>query len=562
MTPDPKWYPLPAFPDLPALMISPCFGSSSYTLHLTDFANVWVESLDRKGIQYRSLKEDISIDLCDGDANQWKVFLSKLHAAFDSSSLDHDSTSLSISAGGTGEDGLILHVTCVLPEPLKPLKWPIKFTKCPPTGIASELVIPLIRAHHVRALEIQHLIARLKEKDAVITKLVDKLETNKIGLEHVFTSLSGKRKPSRAAAEDKVNGLAMFDESDWRSSLGATREPPQDLTSLIHAVFVETGLHCNVDTEITPSDQLNDWWTKLGSSSSIPIRPRTETPKEPYNSPPSDTRTNGQRDDDDFQVQATPPNLKTRRRKHDHSEPIVDTSDDDDNRAEGSSSYFTGSKEKPRSRLGAVGRKRGAGNENSPSQSSRTVPADDDETPSESDTEPVQPQPQPQRISRLGNIGKPRKPSPPATAISAPPLSADGNDETASGSDDENDGGRPEIDSPSPPPPPSERKKTGLGRIGGKPKSRATPEPSDAPGISSTSMESPKAPSSPAKPTGRKIGTIGKAPATDGKRLRSESPAKDAEPETEEQRTERRRAELAKQLERQATAPTKKKRKF
>ncbi|KAI2626093.1 XLF-domain-containing protein [Hypomontagnella submonticulosa] len=564
MAPGSKWYPLPEFPNTPALMISPCFGSTSYTLHLTDFANVWVESLDRKRIVHRSIEEDISIDLCDGDPNQWAVFLSKLHAAFDPSSLDYHSTSLGISAdssGRTADGGLVLYATCVLPKPLKPLKWPMHFTKCPPVGVASELVLPLIQAHHERTLEIHDLVERLKDKDAVITKLVDKLEANKIGLEHVFTSLSGKRRPTRAVAEDKINGLAMFDESDWRSSLRTTQELPQDLPSLIHEAFVETGLHCSVDAKITPSDELNDWWAKLGSRPSVPVRPRTETPQELHNSPPpSDTKATGQRDDEDFQAQIGIPNLQSRGGKHDY---IVDTTDDGDNTVEVSSIHPAPSREKARSRIGAVGGRRRVNDENSPSQSSRTVHADDDETPSESDAEPVQPRTQTQGIPRLGNIGKSKEPSPPAQASSPPHVSSHGDDETASDTDHEDSDRSPKTNFPSPPSVPTRREKGGLGRIGGKPKSRATPEPFDHSGTSVPGSESPKAPASPAKLTGRKIGTIGKAPTTDGKRQRSKSPANAAEPETEEQRSERRRAELAKELEHQASAPTKKKkRKF
>ncbi|KAI0843984.1 XLF-domain-containing protein [Daldinia vernicosa] len=504
-----KWHPLPTFPNLPALMISLQAASSSYTLHVTDLANVWVECLDRKGIILRSLQENTSIDLSDGDPNQWTVFFSKLDAAFDPTSPDHHTTSLSISAstaGTTSGGGLALHVTCVLPEPLKPLKWPVYLTKCPPIGLASELVLPLIQAHHVRTLEAQDLITRLKEKDAVITKLVDKLEANKVGLEYVFNSLSTKRKPSRAVFEEKVKGLAAFNESEWKSSVTANQELPRDLSSLIHEVFAETELRNSVNAEISPSSQLNDWWTKLGSSSTTAVKPRKEISRQSRETPPLETKTSRERDDDDFQVQATPPHLH---------------------------------------------------------QSSRIVPIDDDETPSESDTEPVLPEPQRRQNTRLGTIGKSREPSSPpvksSSPVPPPPPPKDG-DETASGSDSEDDAGPSKARSPSFVP--TERKGVGLGRIGGKPKTRVTPEPSEEPNVTSPGTRSPQTTTSPARPASRKIGTIGTRSDADSKRHRPFSPTTVPEPETEEQRTERRRAELAKELERKATAPTKKKRRF
>ncbi|KAI1404817.1 XLF-domain-containing protein [Hypoxylon fuscum] len=564
-----RWHPLPAFPHVPALMISPNLAASSYTLHVTDLANVWTESLDRKGILLRSLQENTSIDLSDGDPNQWAVFLSKLNAAFDSTSPDHHGTALSISASSpdkTYEASLVLHVTCVLPKPLKPLRWPIYLTKCPPAELASELVLPLIQAQHERNLEIEDLIVRLKEKDVVITKLVDKLEGMQTGLEHVFNSLSGKRKPSRALAEDKVKGLAAFDTSDWKSTMNLNKELPRDVPSLVHKVFTEVGLHCKVDREVGASSQLNDWWTKLDPSPTTAIRPQQETPKKPLDNPPRDT-TATEKEDDDFQVQATPPRLLARRQKEGHSQAADDSTDDDGSPVIVPDSHPTLSQEQSRARIGALGgRKTVVNKDNSASQSSRTILADD-ETASESEEEAVQPRSPKRPSTRIGTIGKARETTP-APAMSSPPAppppNTDDDDVTASGSGSDGDGHEPPKSRSSPSAPPAQRKKPGLGRIGGKPKARVTPEPSEDPKTTSPDIGNPKAAASPAKPAGRKIGTIGKKPDPEGKRQRSDSPAttQDIELETEEQRAERRRLEIAKDLERKAAVPTKKKRRF
>ncbi|KAI8962559.1 XLF-domain-containing protein [Daldinia sp. FL1419] len=554
-----KWHPLPSFPDLPVLLISLQCAASSYTIHVTDLANVWVESLDRKGIILRSLQENTSIDLSDGDPNQWTVFFSKLAAAFDPTSPDHHTTDLGISTstvGATSGGGLALHVTCVLPEPLKPLRWPVYLTKCPPISLASELVLPLIHANHIRTLEIQDLIAKLKEKDAVITKIVDKLEANKVGLEYVFNSLSTKRKPSRTAAEEKVKGLAPFVESDWESNFATNQEQPQDLPSLVHQVFAKTGLHSSVNAEVSPSSQLNDWWTKLGSSPTASIRPQKETTK-PRETPSPDNKKSAERDDDDFEVQVTPPRLLSNRRKYDYSRATGNVTDDEDSQAAIPDSHPAIANDKSRSRIGAIGGKNHS-KDNLTSQSSRTVPLDEDETPSESDTEAVLPEPQKRNNARLGSISRSKQPSSPPEKSSSPvplPLPKDG-DETVSGSESENDAG------PSPPPISAEKKKIGLGRIGGRSEARATPEPDEKSPVASSGIRSPKTAVSPARPASRKIGTIGTKSDADGKRHRPSSPVPAPEPETEEQRTERRRAELAKELERKAAAPTKKKRKF
>ncbi|KAI1479246.1 XLF-domain-containing protein [Daldinia eschscholtzii] len=558
-----KWHPSPIFPDLPPLMTSLRYASSSYTLYITDLTNMWVESLDRKGIILRSLQENTSIDLSDGDPNQWSIFFSKLDAAFDPTSPYHHATSLSISAstvGTTSKGGLALYVTCVLPEPLKPLKWPVYLTKCPPVGLASELVLPLVQAHHARTLEVRDLLTRLKEKDAVIQKLVNKLEANKIGLEYVFNSLSTKRKLSRATAEEKVKGLAPFNELEWRSSVTTSQEPHRDLPSLIHEVFTETELHSSSNADIPPSSQLNDWWTKLGSNPTTAIRPQKDSTKQLRETTPPDTKTTGERDDDDFQVQATPPHLQSVRRKYDYSKAAGDTTDDDDNLVNIPDSYPTVVLDKPRSLIGAINGKN-VSNNNPASQSSRTVLVDDDETLSESEAEPVLPVPRKRDSTRLGTIGKSREPSSPPVKPSSPvpPPPKDG-DETASGSDSEGDVESSKARSCSPVP--TEKKRVKLGNIRGKPKARVTPEPSEGPNVPLPPIRSPRTNTSSAMYTSQRIETIGTQHDVDGKRHQLSSPVAAPGPETEEQRTERRRAELARELERKAAAPTKKKRKF
>ncbi|KAL7620746.1 hypothetical protein AAE478_009744 [Parahypoxylon ruwenzoriense] len=549
----PKWRPLPEFSGLPALMISPRFASSSYTIHVTDLANVWVESLDRKGILLRSLQENTSIDLSDGDPDQWIVFLSKLDAALDSTSPDHHSTSLSLSAlqpDKTTESGLVLHVTCVLPRPLKPLRWPIYLAKCPPVSLASELVLPLIQAHYTRTLEMEDLVARLKEKDAVISKLVDKLSAMNTGLEHVFNSLSGKRRPSKEVAEEKVKGLAVFHESDWKSGVNTDRDLPRDVSSLISKVFENSGLRSAADQRIDASSQLNDWWTRLGPNLNTAIKPRQETPRKPKQASPQNTGTVGGGDDDDFQVLTSPPHLRSHGRKKGHSRAADDTAEEDDSPVEIPDSFPSSLQEKSRFKIGALGGIKEANKDNSPSQSSRTVPVDDDETASESDKEPVRPNP------RLGTIGKFKgSPSPSALTTSEPPRPVDDDDETASGSDVED----APLKAQSPSQPTVRQRKVGLGRIGGK--SRVTPEPHKELNARTVTVGSPKA-TSPLNPPGRKIGDIGGTSGADIKRQRLESPVKAVEPETEEQKAERRRAEIAKALERKTAAPTKKKRKF
>src|SRR4029434_7102932 len=98
--------------------------------------------------------------------DQIKRLLELLRAAFNGTDPEHPTTSLTLARHDDG-DSLVVNVTCVLPKPLKPFKWPMHLQKCTQSAIASELVLPMVQAHDARTREIGQLISLLREKDAV-----------------------------------------------------------------------------------------------------------------------------------------------------------------------------------------------------------------------------------------------------------------------------------------------------------------------------------------------------------------------------------------------------------
>ncbi|RYP67733.1 hypothetical protein DL771_007066 [Monosporascus sp. 5C6A] len=550
MTSHSKWRPLPTFPDLPALLVSPGFDvkSLSYSLQVTDLANIWAETLDRKGILRRSLNEDTSIDLSDGDREQWRVFLTKLEAAFDPASPDHEHTSLTLSPRNDGD--LTLNIACVLPKPLEPLKWPVFLTKRQPDVLASELVVPLIQANRVRTQEADYLVAKLKEKDAVITRLVDKLQAVGTGLENVFHGLPMKRKVTRAMAEEKVPGLAPFNEYGWQSQCAPTLKAHQDVPSLIFDAFSNGEIHRDGDVKVP--EQVNDWWMKF-SPTSVVISPKEQTISTPLQTstpqkgkPPADG-------DDDFQVQASPPPARKNRERRQAATQGGETTDEDDSPTEVPDSHPK-VETMPRPRIGTLGGRKASSQAQSQSQSYRAIP-DDDETASESEEESTKRNPVPKAGSKMvGSIGRTKQPTPSPMKSSPPapaPPNHNDNDETESESD-AGSGSRPSQKSA-----PVHRKKGGIGQIGGRSRatpSRATPTPPDEPAVASPTSSAEKHPR-------QRLGTIGKKAGSEAKH-RDETPVEPTEEENMELKAERNRVELAKELERKAVAPAKKKRRF
>ena len=270
MTPPSTWRPLPLPGPHPPLLTSTHFASSSYTIHITDLAHFWTESLDRRSIILRALKEDASIDPSDGEENM-ASFLKCLRSAFCPSEPMHHLTSLSLSPSGNGpaeDDGLVLTVTCELPKELSstPLTWHMHLAKQPPEATARELVVPLIESHRAQSEKVDGLVEIIRQKDALLSKVLDKLEATGTPLEQVF-ALGARKRVSREQAEARVKGLAPFNRSAWEAAVGDGES--EDVEALVRGVF-EGGMEYTPSAEASRfSEGLGGWWRDAVSSSAL-----------------------------------------------------------------------------------------------------------------------------------------------------------------------------------------------------------------------------------------------------------------------------------------------------
>ena len=358
---------MPQLPSLPALLVSIDTGGADYTVRLSDMANVWTESLDRKAICMRGWSENTVIDPSDTPENMGTL-LTSLRSALDSSHSGHAQTSISLSPGSAkdaGDDSLTLNVTCSLPG-LQPLKWPLHLKKCPSSAIAVDLVLPLIQAQHARQRQVVSLIDIVGNKDGALAKLLDKLEATGTGLENVFTSLSGKKKVPRAMAEAKVKGLAVFDVKSWKTELGDEDDGPDSPSDLIQAVLGRDGLQYSSTFEIERSTVLDTWWSDFQGTSQISHPSQAQAASAIKGTPPSLDAKESDMGDDDFQVQPTPPHLlspgKSGPAGRDRPKEGDDCGEDQDDqlavlnkRSVVSPASSKDQTKNPRSRLGAIG---------------------------------------------------------------------------------------------------------------------------------------------------------------------------------------------------------------
>ncbi|KAJ4164782.1 hypothetical protein LMH87_006443 [Akanthomyces muscarius] len=543
--------------ELPPLLVAFETRLSDYSIQVTDMAHVWFESMERKAICIRAWGENTSIDPSDTPENMGK-FLQTLQSALDEAAPGYDEAMVTLSPGSvadSGEDGLKLVTICQLPG-FEPLKWPFHLKKSSSIAVANEFAIPLVETLYSKSRQVDMLLQALKHKDGVIAKLSDKLEATGTGLEHVFTALSGRKKVTREAAHDKIRGLAPFNEQKMNDELQNDADRPGDVIDLVQRVFGGTTTPSDTSMALA-STGLDSWWRSFRSTSSLPhrsapaIESQAAAPDTAAPSSPLDTNdvTMGEDDDndDEFQIQSTPPRLKP---KKDNESTVASTSSKQHSPSKATKKELGSSQESKRAgRIGGIGGKKHVPPPSSPKAVSPAPPgckaavADDDETASET---------------------------------------ASDVDETASLPDDDAAASSPAAAAPSLSSAKSPAKKSGLGRIGGKPK--LPPVHDSEPAVDgappSTHVHAAaKAEAGSAAPS-KRLGVIGKrigggtassgdAAKDDAQRGRTTSrnasaeAAEERKKETSQERADRKREELKRELEKKAAAgPAKKKRRF
>ncbi|KAL4890790.1 XRCC4-like factor-domain-containing protein [Aspergillus ambiguus] len=562
---------LPETAGLPPLLFKYITTSTSYEVYLTDLTNVWSEHMNRQAILKRADKHDATIDPSE-DPDQFGLLLQKIGDA-----LRHEPGSrIGLHQGSSGS--LELDVSIKLPAPLEPLKWTLYLDKEQSSSTTAHLLLPLIEAEVNRELRQKTLIDQLNRKDWILAKLFDKIEATGIDLSTIFPGISGLRSGRKgttlAQAAKYIKGVAPFDEQAWLDEVSKT-SPDVDLASNILAE-----ISSSEDTK--PAGKLRPppdaWWE--GVSVTEDAIPRSTPKQQKENQVPGpkaftddaemETDSEAETEDDEFQRQVTPPRLK-RPQGTERKSPISPEEPrepDEESNKESPPPTRKKMQPKPSKGLGVIGGRKKhheapqtptplsehSSPEVEPTQphNQNKVLTDEDETDSgpdeQDDSSPLSPaasksEEPPKRLlvepRGLGVIGGKKKEAKPAPKSPAREPAREPSTEKS-------------------PMPAARTKRAGkLGVIGGK-----TPK--------STSEVVSRQKESPPEQVEEEI-NIGEAKKTKPEPAKSSYPEKAAqkmqpeEPkteETEQERADRRREELKRQLEAKAKAPAKKKRKF
>lgn len=222
--------------------------------------HIWHESLDRAAIVRRSREGDTTIDPSQGD-DQFQIFLAKIKLALEGA----DGTTLALIINrttATHRPSFTLKISVALPGGLAPLMWSVQLAAASQTVFRDQFTVPLVQARCVGTQEMASLVKVLKDKDHVIQKLMDKLESQNKDFHDLFPQPGGRvRKVDRRQAEERVKGLGVFDVDVWRKDLGL--HPLQDVTQLVGQVFAGEETSEVSDNDGPKSDVSEDWWNKL-----------------------------------------------------------------------------------------------------------------------------------------------------------------------------------------------------------------------------------------------------------------------------------------------------------
>ncbi|KAK4696305.1 hypothetical protein P7C71_g1583, partial [Lecanoromycetidae sp. Uapishka_2] len=287
--------------DIPPLLVKSEFGSSNYKVWLTDLTFVWSESLDRRRIIQRAFNIETSIDPSE-DASQLRLFLKSVDDALS------QRTGTSIDLVQNDDDKQIkLRTSTSLPGNLQPLEWHILLIPASQSVMTNEFTIPLLSQQLAAIVEKSSLMQHIRTRDHVIGKLVEKMQSDGVDLSKVFpgaaSSKAGTGPNARQITGKSVKGLTEFDAGEWQSSIAKGTGRPQNLEELLTSVS-STDVAEMLEGVQAPNFEYSDkWWKNLRHESSLP-RPAIGRLVN------SDTEESAAVDDD-FQTQPTPLKLST-----------------------------------------------------------------------------------------------------------------------------------------------------------------------------------------------------------------------------------------------------------
>lgn len=185
-------------------------------LDVTDLLNLWTCHVRRQTLVQKARDQETSIDPSESNT-QFETFCSKL-----GESILNGQNNLQVNDWEDVERGVssvVLTTTMELPKPLKPLSWSFQLEPQEPARFAKVITLAALEGLSQKETEMEQLFQAIKEKDHVISKLLDKIEGSAIDLGLLFPGITGMKSRRAhvtvAEASKHVPGMAAFERSHW-----------------------------------------------------------------------------------------------------------------------------------------------------------------------------------------------------------------------------------------------------------------------------------------------------------------------------------------------------------
>ncbi|KAF2186458.1 XLF-domain-containing protein [Zopfia rhizophila CBS 207.26] len=266
---------------VPQLLIKSEVGKRNYTVFLTDLSNIWSEKLDIAEIVERASEEESPIEVSKQDTTQLSILLENIRKSLVSA----DDTVCRITRDAA--DGITLHATIALPDPLGSLGWKFHLQKRTSVTLKNELILPLLVSSHIQHERINSLVTSISEKDRAIARLLDQFESSNLDLASAFPSISGSNSGRRVIRRDQaaklVPGLEPFHEVKWRDATSQFKLKKTSTLGLFQEALSQSVP--NVPPQMRQEDEEEPWWTAVSSQLDSPQVPwKTKLKSKPTSS--------------------------------------------------------------------------------------------------------------------------------------------------------------------------------------------------------------------------------------------------------------------------------------
>lgn len=301
------WKALSLSSRYPLLWLKFHLDGKMISFELTDLNRIWGMHMSKAELVQSASDQGCSIDPSDDDG-QYEQFLSKTKSALDG----EKKTTFSLEPGFE-QDWIRLSLSAPLPGSLPTFQWSIDLhpmNQPDSTAIESNLLSPLLlHTSHLR-WQIQQLIDELNHKDRIISKITDKLETSGNDLKQVFPGVSNlkisRKSSQRSQLAGHIRGLADFDEALWRSQIENNIKDKDLPVSEIDKILADLPRPGFLNVH---KDAVGVWYRNCGEATvngcentDVGTAAKGKAPVRPYS-----LRKEESIDDPEFQRQITPP---------------------------------------------------------------------------------------------------------------------------------------------------------------------------------------------------------------------------------------------------------------